>query len=87
MYEFVDDNDDQDRTPDWTRWGQGGPDAIVFPGWDENNDFVSDFNQNDNISLSNRIPDYEEPFFRYQRRSPRIPLWHRPQQQQLDRSV
>jgi len=65
MYEFVDDNDDQDRTPDWSRWGQGGPDPIVFPGWDENNDFVSDFNQNDNISLSNRIPDYEEPFFRY----------------------
>ena len=65
VYEFVDDNDDQDRTPDWSRWGQGGPDAIVFPGWDENNDFVSDFNQNDNISLSNRVPDYEEPFFRY----------------------
>ncbi|NKB67738.1 MAG: hypothetical protein GKR89_11805 [Candidatus Latescibacteria bacterium] len=65
LYEFVDDNDDQDRTPDWSRRGQGGPDAIVFPGWDENNDFVSDFNQNDNISLSNRIPDYEEPFFRY----------------------
>jgi hypothetical protein len=65
LYEFVDDNDDQDRTPDWTRSGQGGPDPIVFPGWDENNDFVSDFNQNDNISLSNRIPDYEEPFFRY----------------------
>ncbi len=65
VYEFVDDNDDQDRTPDWSRWGQGGPDPIVFPGWDENNDFISDFNQNDNISLSNRIPDYEEPFFRY----------------------
>ena len=65
LYEFVDDNDDQDRTPDWSRRGQGGPDAIVFPGWDENNDFVSDFNQNDNLSLSNRIPDYEEPFFRY----------------------
>jgi len=65
IYEFVDDNDDQDRTPDWTRWGQGGPDPAVFPGWDENNDFISDFNQNDNISLSNRIPDYEEPFFRY----------------------
>ena len=65
MYEFVDDNDDQDHTPDWSRLGQGGPDAIVFPGWDENNDFVSDFNQNDNVSLSNRIPDYDEPFFRY----------------------
>ncbi len=65
LYEFVEDNDDQDRFPDWTRWQQGSGDANVFPGWDENNDFVSDFNQNDNLILSNRIPDYEEPFFRY----------------------
>ena len=55
----------RDRFPDWTRWQQGSGDANVFPGWDENNDFVSDFNQNDNLILSNRIPDYEEPFFRY----------------------
>ena len=65
LFEFVEDNDDQDRTPDWFRHNQGGPDVIVFPGWDENNDFVSDFNQNDNRTLSNRVPDYEEPFFRY----------------------
>ncbi|MCY3735423.1 MAG: hypothetical protein OXG13_03420 [Gemmatimonadaceae bacterium] len=65
LYEFVDDNDDQDRFPDWSRWQQGSGDANVFPGWDENNDFVSDFNQNDSNILSNRIPDYEEPFFRY----------------------
>lgn len=65
LYEFVEDNDDQDRTPDWFRRSQGGPDVIVFPGWDENNDFVSDFNQNDNATLTNRVPDYEEPFFRY----------------------
>ena len=39
------------------------PETILFfPGWDENNDFVSDFNQNDSRTLSNRIPDYEEPF-------------------------
>ncbi|MBH81144.1 MAG: hypothetical protein CMQ49_11620 [Gammaproteobacteria bacterium] len=65
LYEFVDDNDDQDRLPDWFRLNQGAGDDIVFPGWDENNDFVSDFNQNDSRTLSNRIPDYEEPFFRY----------------------
>ena len=65
LYEFVEDNDDQDRFPDWSRWQQGSGDANVFPGWDENNDFVTDFNQNDSSILSNRIPDYEEPFFRY----------------------
>ena len=64
-YEFVDDNDDQDRYPDWQRPNQGGRDLEIFPGWDENNDFVSDFNQNDNRSISNRLPDYEEPFLRY----------------------
>ena len=65
LYELVDDNDDQDRSADWFRFSQGGGDVAVFPGWDENNDFVSDFNQNDNRILNNRIPDYEEPFFRY----------------------
>ena len=62
LYEFVDDNDDQDRYPDWGRLYQRGgtPDDAVFPGWDENNDFISDFNENDNL-----IPDYEEPFLRY----------------------
>ena len=65
LYEFVEDNDDQDRIPDWFRLNQGAGDDIVFPGWDENNDFVNDFNQNDSQTLSNRIPDYAEPFFRY----------------------
>jgi len=65
FYEFVDDNDDQDRFPDWARPNQPGADRQVFPGWDENNDFVSDFNQNDNRTISNRLPDYEEPFLRY----------------------
>jgi hypothetical protein len=32
----------------------------VFPGLDENNDFISDFNQNQNLR-----PDYDEPFLRY----------------------
>ena len=71
-YEFVDDNDDLDRVPDWPRSGQPNPggrifpgDDAVFPGWDENNDGISDFNQNDNPKRWNLIPDYEEPFLRY----------------------
>jgi len=65
-YEFVEDNDDQDRRPDWFRGGlSGSVDNEVFPGWDENNDFISDFNQNDNERRQNLFPDYEEPFLRY----------------------
>ena len=72
LYEFVDDNDDQDRFPDWRRRISGGnnttqgrqtireADREVFPGLDENNDLVNDFNQNDNLQ-----PDYDEPFLRY----------------------
>ncbi len=64
-YEFVEDNDDQDRRPDWRRKGWGPGDDEIFPGWDENNDFISDFNQNDNEDSPNLIPDYEEPFLRF----------------------
>jgi hypothetical protein len=39
QFEFVEDNDDQDRRHDWAPG-----DDEVFPGWDENNDFISDFN-------------------------------------------
>ena len=71
FYEFVDDNDDQDRFSDWFRAGEqgigggafvgtAGEDFEVFPGLDENNDFISDFNQN-----RNSRPDYTEPFLRY----------------------
>ncbi len=66
LFEFVDDNDDQDRFPDWDRKNvnqraePGGYDVAVFPGLDENNDLVSDFNQNDNL-----YPDYKEPFLKY----------------------
>ena len=35
-------------------------DLEVFPGLDQNNDFISDFNQN-----QNELPDYAEPFLRY----------------------
>jgi len=64
-YEFVDDNDDQDRFPDWVRSGNKNRDREVFPGWDENNDFISDFNQNDSEDSPSLIPDYEEPFLRF----------------------
>lgn len=64
VYEFVDDNDDQDRNPDWLR-RNFSLDTRVFPGWDENNDFIVDFNQNDNDRRQNTTPDYEEPFLRY----------------------
>jgi hypothetical protein len=64
-YEFVEDNDDQDRIPDWRRKGWEAGDREIFPGWDENNDFISDFNQNDNEDSPNLVPDYEESFLRY----------------------
>lgn len=65
IIELVEDNDDQDRYPDTVRfdWLQG--DSRVFPGWDENNDFVPDLNQNDVFVRSNPVPDYEEPFLRF----------------------
>jgi len=65
IYEFVDDNDDQDRRPDWSRVWQPTVDNAVFPGFDENNDFISDFNQNDTEDRENLVPDYDEPFLRY----------------------
>jgi hypothetical protein len=78
-YELVDDNDDQDRLPDLRRFdtaAQGAgfsqydnvasaTDIRVFPGWDRNNDFVPDYNQNDNRVRPNTLPDYEEPFLRF----------------------
>ena len=65
VVELVEDNDDQDRAPDTVRKDSRSGDQQVYPGWDENNDFISDFNQNDNRNLSNSIPDYEEPFLRH----------------------
>ena len=63
--ELVDDNDDHDRQPDTVRFDWVPGDQEVFPGWDQNNDFIADFNQNDNPLLSNIIPDFEEPFLRF----------------------
>ena len=65
MVELVEDNDDQDRYPDTVRYDWLAGDPRVFPGWDANNDFVPDINQNDNFARSNVTPDYEEPFLRY----------------------
>jgi hypothetical protein len=65
LFEFVDDNDDQDEQSDWSRKGDVRDQNGVFPGWDENNDFISDFNQNDSRGRPNTIPDYEEPFLRH----------------------
>lgn len=59
-FEYIDDNDDQDRNVDWARFGGGGGDTAVFPGLDENNDLIPDFNEN-----QNRTPDYDEPFLRH----------------------
>ena len=63
--ELVDDNDDHDQIPDLQRADSFNGDARVFPGWDQNNDFVPDINQNDGFVVANRIPDYEEPFLRF----------------------
>ena len=65
VLELVEDNDDQDQFPDTVRKDWRSGDQQVYPGWDENGDFISDFNQNDNRSLTNSIPDYDEPFLRH----------------------
>lgn len=59
-FEYIDDDDDQDGAPDWLRGGESSGDVEVFPGLDENNDLISDFNEN-----RNRLPDYDEPFLRH----------------------
>ena len=79
LYDWVDDNDDNDRHPDQLRDGegalvprrgsQGGPESAadpeVYPGYDENQDFISDFNQNTTPERPNFFPDYDEPFLRF----------------------
>ncbi|MEE3234254.1 MAG: hypothetical protein VX294_08825 [Candidatus Latescibacterota bacterium] len=59
LYEFVDDDDDFDAIPDWERPFQPWSNS-VWPGYDENGDFLYDHNQNNNF-----YPDYLEPFLRY----------------------
>jgi hypothetical protein len=65
VVELVDDNDDQDRIPDLVRADSQVGDRRLFPGWDENYDFISDYNQNDNLTITNNLPDYDEPFLRH----------------------
>ena len=80
LYDLVDDNDDNDRINDrkrlfddgrstdgrgTTRGIEGFGDDAVFPGLDQNNDFISDFNQNDTPVRPNLLPDYAEPFLRH----------------------
>ena len=80
-YDFVEDNDDNDRHPDQLRFNQGSlipipgqlfkvtpegvADPAVFPGFDENGDFLSDFNQNSNGDRQNFFPITTSPFLRY----------------------
>ena len=59
VFEFVDDDDDYDAMPEWRRPFHSFNNT-VWPGFDENRDFVNDHNQNRNLT-----PDYEEPFLRY----------------------
>jgi hypothetical protein len=58
-YEFVEDDDDFNGYPEWSRQRQSWRD-VAWPGLDENADFLHDHNQNANL-----VPDYEEPFLRY----------------------
>ncbi len=67
LYEMVDDDDDQNGQPEWRRQPQtaseaneGNDEIPTWPGYDENQDFLNDYNQNANL-----IPDYEEPFLRF----------------------
>ncbi len=65
IFDLVDDNDDNDILLDQRRDKEGAADSAVFPGLDENNDFISDFNQNNNPVRPNFMPDYEEQFLRH----------------------
>ena len=67
VYEFVDDDDDNNAVPEWIRPFQGVSgqqeavqELVAFPGYDENHDLIYDHNQNRNL-----VPDYEEPFLRF----------------------
>ena len=46
LYELVDDDDDHDAVPEWSRPWQTGSGGIAFPGVDFNRDFIYDYNQN-----------------------------------------
>jgi hypothetical protein len=60
VYEFVDDDDDNDGLPEWQRPYAGFFDPVAWPSYDENGDFLNDHDQN-----GNSYPDYEEAFLRF----------------------
>jgi len=60
VYEFVEDDDDYDGVPEWERPLHISSNGVAWPGYDENRDFLHDYNQNGNL-----VPDYEEPFLRF----------------------
>lgn len=60
VYEFVDDDDDNDGLPEWQRPYAGFFDPVAWPSYDENGDFLNDHDQN-----GNSFPDYEEAFLRF----------------------
>ena len=62
---FDDGRTQGERGAGTVRGFEGYADEAVFPGLDENNDFISDFNQNNTRERPNNIPDYAEPFLRY----------------------
>ncbi|MEW6752630.1 MAG: hypothetical protein AB1505_16845 [Candidatus Latescibacterota bacterium] len=66
LYELVDDDDDFNALPEWQRRGQASAE-VAWPGFDENRDFVYDYNQNQNL-----VPDYEEPFLRFRADRPEL---------------
>lgn len=68
LYEFVDDDDDYDGTPEWVRPFQPTSEEVAFPGFDENNDLIHDYNQNGGRPKDrnqNLLPDYDEAFLRF----------------------
>jgi len=60
IIEFVDDNDDKDRYPDFHMYSQVRDRNGIYPGLDTNGNNRPDTNENDNL-----IPDYAEPFLLY----------------------
>ena len=47
LYEFVDDDDDQNGVPEWARYlDDDNSEGVAFPGYDENGDGIYDYNQN-----------------------------------------
>ena len=61
FFSLLEDNDDQDNNPESKILSITRDDVSVFPGQDADNDGIPDTNRN-----LNNLPDYLEPFLRYQ---------------------